>query len=137
MRPTRTRDYVMKKLFVMLFVATSLLAVSCKKDTTVKLTGTQWVGKVTIGEFNGTYYMSFLTDSTGKMDVSLRGGGEDEDYTQPFTYTFDGKETGALKIDDDIADTFHYSAENSTITLFLSPEEAEEMTISSIVFHKK
>lgn len=127
----------MKKLFVMLFVATSLLAVSCKKDNTVKLTGTQWVGKVTIGEFNGTYYMSFLTDSTGKMDVSLRGGGEDEDYTQPFTYTFDGKETGVLNIDDDIADTFHYSAENSTITLFLSPEEAEEMTISSIVFHKK
>ena len=127
----------MKKLFVMLFVATSLLAVSCKKDNTVKLTGTQWVGKVTIGEFNGTYYMSFLTESTGKMDVSLRGGGEDEDYTQPFTYTFDGKETGVLNIDDDIADTFHYSAENSTITLFLSPEEAEEMTISSIVFHKK
>ena len=127
----------MKKLFVMLFVATSLLAVSCKKDTTVKLTGTRWVGNVTIGEFNGSYYMSFLTDSTGKMDVSLRGGGEDEDYTQPFTYTFDGKETGVLNIDDDIADTFHYSAKNSTITMFLSPEEAEEMTISSIVFHKK
>ena len=127
----------MKKLFVMLFVATSLLAVSCKKDNTVKLTGTQWVGNVTIGEFNGSYYMSFLTDSTGKMDVSLRGGGEDEDYTQPFTYTFDGKETGVLNIDDDIADTFHYSAENSTITMFLSPEEAEEMTISCIVFHKK
>ena len=137
MRPTRTRDYVMKKLFVMLFVATSLLAVSCKKDTTVKLTGTQWVGNVTIGEFNGSYYMSFLTDSTGKMDVSLRGGGEDEDYTLPFTYTFDGKETGVLKVGDGMADTFHYSAENSTITLFLSPEEAEEMTISSIVFHKK
>ena len=116
----------MKKLFVMLFVATSLLAVSCKKDTTVKLTGTQWVGKVTIGEFNGSYIMSFLTDSTGKMDVSLRGGGEDEDFTLPFTYTFDGKETGVLKIDDDTADTFHYSAENSTITLFLSPEEVEE-----------
>ena len=136
MRPTRTRDYVMKKLFVMLFVATSLLAVSCKKDTTVKLTGTQWVGKVTIGEFNGSYYLSFLTDSTGKMDGSLRGGGEDEDFTQPFTYTFDGKETGVLNIDDE-ADTFHYSAENSTITLFLSPGEVEEMTISSIVFHKK
>ena len=127
----------MKKLFVMLFVATSLLAVSCKKDNTVKLTGTQWVGNVTIGEFNGSYYMSFLTDSTGKMDVSLRGGGEDEDYTLPFTYTFDGKETGVLNIDDDTADTFHYSAENSTITMFLSPEEAEEMTISCIVFHKK
>ena len=127
----------MKKLFVMLFVATSLLAVSCKKDTTVKLTGTQWVGKVTIGEFNGSYYLSFLTDSTGKMDASLRGGGEDEDFTQPFTYTFDGKETGVLKVGDGMADTFHYSAENSTITLFLSPEEAEEMTISSIVFHKK
>ena len=127
----------MKKLIVMLFVATSLLAVSCKKDNTVKLTGTQWVGKVTIGEFNGSYYMSFLTDSTGKMDVSLRGGGEDEDYTLPFTYTFDGKETGVLNIDDDTADTFHYSAENSTITLFLSPGEVEEMTISSIVFHKK
>ena len=126
----------MKKLFVMLFVATSLLAVSCKKDTTVKLTGTQWVGKVTIGEFNGSYYLSFLTDSTGKMDGSLRGGGEDEDFTQPFTYTFDGKETGVLNIDDE-ADTFHYSAENSTITLFLSPGEVEEMTISSIVFHKK
>ena len=127
----------MKKLIVMLFVATSLLAVSCKKDTTVKLTGTQWVGKVTIDEFNGTYYMSFLTESTGKMDVSLRGGGEDEDFTQPFTYTFDGKENGVLNIDDDIADTFRYSAENSTITVFLSHEEAEEMTISSIVFHKK
>lgn len=127
----------MKKLFVMLFVATSLLAVSCKKDTTDKLTSTRWVGNVTIGEFNGSYYMSFLTDSTGKMDVSLRGGGEDEDYTLPFTYTFDGKETGVLKVGDGMADTFHYSAENSTITLFLSPEEAEEMTISSIVFHKK
>ena len=127
----------MKKLFVMLFIATSLLAGSCKKDTTVKLTGTQWVGKVTIGEFNGSYYLSFLTDSTGKMDGSLRGGGEDEDYTLPFTYTFDGKETGVLNIDDDTADTFHYSAENSTITVFLSPEEVEEMTISSIVFHKK
>ena len=127
----------MKKLFVMLFVATSLLAVSCKKDNTVKLTGTQWVGKVTIGEFNGSYDMSFLTDSTGKMDISLRGGGEYEDFTQPFTYTFDGKETGVLKVEDDVADTFHYSAENSTITMFLSPEEAEEMTISSIVFHKK
>ena len=127
----------MKKLFVMLFVVTSLLAVSCKKDTTVKLTGTQWVGNVTIGEFNGSYYMSFLTDSTGKMDVSLRGGGEDEDYTLPFTYTFDGKETGVLNIDEDIADTFHYSAENSTITVYLNPEEVEEMTISSIVFHKK
>ena len=127
----------MKKLFVMLFVATSLLAVSCKKDTTVKLTGTQWVGKVTIGEFNGSYYLSFLTDSTGKMDASLRGGGEDEDFTLPFTYTFDGKETGMLKVEDGMADTFHYSAENSTITLFLSPEEAEELTISSIVFHKK
>lgn len=127
----------MKKLIVMLFVATSLLAVSCKKDNTVKLTGTQWVGKVTIGEFNGSYIMSFLTDSTGKMDVSLRGGGEDEDYTQSFTYTFDGKETGALKIDDEVTDTFRYCAENSTITVFLSPEEAEEMTISSIVFYKK
>ena len=137
MRPTRTRDYVMKKLLVMLFVATSLLAVSCKKDTTVKLTGTQWLGKVNIGEFNGTYYMSFISDWTGKMDGSLRGGGEDEDFTQPFTYTFDGKETGVLNIDDDIADTFHYSAENSTITVFLSPEEVEELTISSIVFHKK
>ena len=137
MRPTRTRDYVMKKLFVMLFVATSLLAVSCKKDTTVKLTGTQWVGKVTIGEFNGSYIMSFLTDSTGKMDVSLRGGGEDEDFTLPFTYTFDGKETGVLKIDDGVIDTCHYNAENSTITLFLSPEEAEEMSIGSIVFYKK
>ena len=135
----------------MLFVATSLLAVSCKKDTTVKLTGTQWVGKVTIDEFNGSYYLSFLTDSTGKMDASLRGSGEDEDFTLPFTYTFDGKETGVLpftytfdgketgvlKVGDGMADTFHYSAENSTITLFLSPEEAEEMTISSIVFHKK
>ena len=127
----------MKKLIVMLFVAASLLAVSCKKDNTVKLTGTQWVGKVTIGEFNGSYDMSFLTDSTGKMDISLRGGGEYEDFTQPFTYTFDGKETGVLKVEDDVADTFHYSAENSTITMFLSPEEAEEMTISSIVFHKK
>ena len=127
----------MKKLFVMLFVATSLLAVSCKKDTTVTLTGTQWVGKVTIGEFNGSHIMSFLTDSTGKMDVSLRGGGEDEDFTLPFTYTFDGKETGVLNIEDDIADTFHYNAENSTITLFLSSEEAEEPTISSIVFYKK
>ncbi len=127
----------MKKLFVMLFVATSLLAVSCKKDTTIKITGTQWVGKVTIGEFNGSYIMSFLTDSTGKTDVSLRGGGEDEDFTQPFTYTFDGKETGVLKIDDDVIDTFHYNAENSTITLFLSPEEAEEMSIGSIVFYKK
>ena len=122
----------MKKLFVMLFVATSLLAVSCKKDTTVKLTGTQWVGKVTIDEFNGSYYLSFLTDSTGKMDASLRGSGEDEDFTLPFTYTFDGKETGVLNIDEDIADTFHYSAENNTITLFLSPEEAEEMTIRAI-----
>ncbi len=121
----------------MLFVATSLLAVSCKKDTTVKLTGTQWVGNVTIGEFNGSYYMSFLTDSTGKMDVSLRGGGEDEYFTHPFTYTFDGKETGVLKVGDGMADTFHYSAENSTITLFLSPEEAEELTVSSIVFYKK
>lgn len=137
MHPTRTRACVMKKLFVMLFVATSLLAVSCKKDNTVKLTGTQWVGKVTIGEFNGSYIMSFLTDSTGKMDVSLRGGGEDEDYTLPFTYTFDGKETGVLKIDDEVIDTFHYNAENSTITLFLSPEEAEEMSIGSIVFYKK
>ena len=127
----------MKKLFVMLFVATSLLAVSCKKDTTIKITGTQWVGKVTIGEFNGSYIMSFLTDSTGKMDASLRGGGEDEDFTLPFTYTFDGKETGVLKIDDDVIDTFHYNAENSTITLFLSPEEAEEMSIGSIVFYKK
>lgn len=126
----------MKKLFVMLFIATSLLAESCKKDTTVKLTGTQWVGKVTIGDFNGSYHMSFLTDSTGKMDVSLRGGGEDEDYTQPFTYTFDGKETGVMKIDDEVTDSFRYSAENSTITLFLDPEEAAEMTISSIVFHK-
>ena len=127
----------MKKLFVMLFVATSLLAVSCKKDTTVKLTGTQWVGNVTIGEFNGSYIMSFLTDSTGKMDASLRGGGEDEDFTLPFTYTFDGKETGMLKVEDGMADTFHYSAENNTITLFLSPEEAEEMSIGSIVFYKK
>jgi hypothetical protein len=81
--------------------------------------------------------MSFLTDSTGKMGVSLRGGGEDEDYTLPFTYTFGGKETGVLNIDDDTADTFHYSAKNSNITLFLSPEEVEEMSISSIVFHKK
>ena len=120
----------------MLFIATSLLAGSCKKDTTVKLTGTQWVGKVTIGDFNGSYIMSFLTDSTGKTDVSLRGGGEDEDFTLPFTYTFDGKETGVLKIDDGVIDNFHYSAENSTITLFLDPEEAAEMTISSIVFHK-
>ena len=127
----------MKKLFVMLFVATSLLAVSCKKDTTVKLTGTQWEGKVSIGEFNGSYYMSFLTDSTGKMDASLRDGVEYEDFTQPFSYTFDGKETGVLKLEEDVTDTFHYSAENSTITVFLSPEEAEEMTISSIVFHKK
>ena len=127
----------MKKLFVMLFIATSLLAGSCKKDTTVKLTGTQWVGKVTIGDFNGSYIMSFLTDSTGKTDVSLRGGGEDEDFTLPFTYTFDGKETGVLKIDDGVIDNFHYSAENSTITLFLDPEEAAEMTISSIVFYKK
>lgn len=127
----------MKKLIVMLFVATSLLAVSCKKDTTVKLTGTQWEGKVSIGEFNGSYYMSFLTDSTGKMDASLRDGVEYEDFTQPFSYTFDGKETGVLKLEEDVTDTFHYSAENSTITVFLSPEEAEEMTISSIVFHKK
>lgn len=127
----------MKKLFVILFVATSLLAVSCKKDTTVKLTGTQWEGKVSIGEFNGSYYMSFLTDSTGKMDASLRDGVEYEDFTQPFSYTFDGKETGVLKLEEDVTDTFHYSAENSTITVFLSPEEAEEMTISSIVFHKK
>lgn len=126
----------MKKLFVMLFVATSLLAVSCKKDTTVKLAKTEWQATLTQPGFNGVYDMVFETDSTGFMEIDLSGDVDNESFDETFTYTFDGKSNGVLTIEEDIHEPFTYDGAAKTITVMLDKEQVEEMGVDRIVFHQ-
>ena len=120
----------------MLFVATSLLAVSCKKDTTVKLVNTEWQATLTQPGFNGVYDMVFETDSTGFMDIDLSGDVDNESFSETFTYTFDGKSNGVLTIEEDIHEPFTYDGADKTITVMLNKEQVEEMGVDRIVFHQ-
>ena len=115
MRPTRSRANEMKKLMAIIVIAAALITVSCKKET-VKLAGTKWEASVSeVDGFHGEYLMTF-------------------------TYTFDGKEHGTLKIET-VGDTVHFSYSKSsgkpTITIQLSDEEMQEMGFSSLVFHQQ
>ena len=77
-------------------------------------------------------FLSVLLIGIFCLSLTACGGGSVKTSQEDSSF-----EKKMLNIEDDIADTFHYNAENSTITLFLSSEEAEEPTISSIVFYKK
>ena len=140
MRPTRSRANEMKKLMAIIVIAAALITVSCKKET-VKLAGTKWEASVSVVDgFHGEYLMTFVSDSTGMMDESVMEGDEVDAETLPFTYTFDGKEHGTLKIET-VGDTVHFSYSKSsgkpTITIQLSDEEMQEMGFSSLVFHQQ
>jgi hypothetical protein len=107
----------------------------------VKLAGTKWKSSVSIVDgFHGEYLMTFVSDSTGMMDESVMEGDEVDVETLLFTYTFDGKEHGTLKIEtDDDIEHFSYSKSSGkpTITIQLSDEEMQEMGFSSLVFHQQ
>ena len=126
----------MKKILAIFLVAASLLTVSCKKVEKISLSGTKWQASMQVMEFTGTYTMTFATDSTGLMNAVLVGGGEDEEFTETFPYTFDGVSAGTLTIADEETQTFTYSSSDKTITILFKPEEAEEMGIDRLVFHK-
>ena len=130
----------MKKLMTILVIAAALITVSCKKET-VKLAGTKWEASVSVVDgFHGEYLMTFVSDSTGVLEESVTEGDEVDVETFHFTYTFDGKERGTLKIetDDDIEHfTYSKSSGKPTITIQLSDEEMQEMGFSSLVFHQQ
>lgn len=130
----------MKKLMAILVIAAALITVSCKKET-VKLAGTKWEASVSVADgFHGEYLMTFVSDSTGMLDESVMEGDEVDVETFLFTYTFDGKEHGTLKIEtDDDIEHFSYSKSSGkpTITIQLSDEEMQEMGFSSLVFHQQ
>lgn len=140
MRPTRSRANEMKKLMTILVIAAALITVSCKKET-VKLSSTKWKASVSIVDgFHGEYLMTFVSDSTGMLDESIMEGDEVDVETFLFTYTFDGKEHGTLKIEtDDDIEHFSYSKSSGkpTITIQLSDEEMQEMGFNSLVFHQQ
>ncbi|MBR3434522.1 MAG: hypothetical protein IKG88_01390 [Bacteroidales bacterium] len=130
----------MKKLMTILVIAAALITVSCKKET-VKLAGTKWEASVSVVDgFHGEYLMTFVSDSTGMLDESVMEGDEVDVETFLFSYSFDGKEHGTLKIEtDDDIEHFSYSKSSGkpTITIQLSDEEMQEMGFSSLVFHQQ
>lgn len=130
----------MKKLMAILVIAAALITVSCKKET-VKLAGTKWEASVSVVDgFHGEYLMIFVSDSTGMLDESVMEGDEVDVETFLFSYSFDGKEHGTLKIEtDDDIEHFSYSKSSGkpTITIQLSDEEMQEMGFSSLVFHQQ
>lgn len=130
----------MKKLMAILVIAAALITVSCKKET-VKLAGTKWEASVSVVDgFHGEYLMTFVSDSTGMLDESVMEGDEVDVETFLFSYSFDGKEHGTLKIEtDDDIEHFSYSKSSGkpTITIQLSDEEMQEMGFSSLVFHQQ
>lgn len=130
----------MKKLMAIIVIAAALITVSCKKET-VKLAGTKWEASVSVEDgFHGEYLMTFVSDSTGMMDESVMEGDEVDVETFLFSYSFDGKEHGTLKIEtDDDIEHFSYSKSSGkpTITIQLSDEEMQEMGFSSLVFHQQ
>ena len=140
MRPTRSRANEMKKLMGIIVIAAALITVSCKKET-VKLAGTKWEASVSVVDgFHGEYLMTFVSDSTGMLDESVMEGDEVDVETFLFSYSFDGKEHGTLKIEtDDDIEHFSYSKSSGkpTITIQLSDEEMQEMGFSSLVFHQQ
>lgn len=140
MRPTRSRANEMKKIMAIIVIAAALITVSCKKET-VKLAGTKWEASVSVVDgFHGEYLMTFVSDSTGMLDESVMEGDEVDVETFLFSYSFDGKEHGTLKIEtDDDIEHFSYSKSSGkpTITIQLSDEEMQEMGFSSLVFHQQ
>lgn len=140
MRPTRSRANEMKKLMAIIVIAAALITVSCKKET-VKLACTKWEASVSVVDgFHGEYLMTFVSDSTGMLDESVMEGDEVDVETFLFSYSFDGKEHGTLKIEtDDDIEHFSYSKSSGkpTITIQLSDEEMQEMGFSSLVFHQQ
>ena len=130
----------MKKLMAIIVIAAALFTVSCKKET-VKLAGTKWEASVSVVDgFHGEYLMTFVSDSTGMLDESVMEGDEVDVETFLFSYSFDGKEHGTLKIEtDDDIEHFSYSKSSGkpTITIQLSDEEMQEMGFSSLVFHQQ
>jgi hypothetical protein len=130
----------MKKLMAIIVIAAALITVSCKKET-VKLAGTKWEASVSVVDgFHGEYLMTFVSDSTGMLDESVMEGDEVDVETFLFSYSFDGKEHGTLKIEtDDDIEHFSYSKSSGkpTITIQLSDEEMQEMGFSSLVFHQQ
>lgn len=126
----------MKKILAIFLVAASLLTVSCDKVKEIKLSGTKWQASMQIMEFSGTYTMTFATDSTGLMNAVLVGGGEDEEFSDPFTYTFDNVSAGTITISGEEPQIFTYNPDEKTITILFKPEEAEEMGIDRLVFHQ-
>lgn len=130
----------MKKLMAIIVIAAALITVSCKKET-VKLAGTKWEASVSVEDgFQGEYLMTFVSDSTGMLDESVMEGDEVDVETFLFSYSFDGKEHGTLKIEtDDDIEHFSYSKSSGkpTITIQLSDEEMQEMGFSSLVFHQQ
>ena len=130
----------MKKLMGIIVIAAALITVSCKKET-VKLAGTKWEASVSVVDgFHGEYLMTFVSDSTGMLDESVMEGDEVDVETFLFSYSFDGKEHGTLKIEtDDDIEHFSYSKSSGkpTITIQLSDEEMQEMGFSSLVFHQQ
>lgn len=130
----------MKKLMAIIVIAAALITVSCKKET-VKLAGTKWEASVSVEDgFHGEYLMTFVSDSTGMLDESVMEGDEVDVETFLFSYSFDGKEHGTLKIEtDDDIEHFSYSKSSGkpTITIQLSDEEMQEMGFSSLVFHQQ
>lgn len=130
----------MKKIMAIIVIAAALITVSCKKET-VKLAGTKWEASVSVVDgFHGEYLMTFVSDSTGMLDESVMEGDEVDVETFLFSYSFDGKEHGTLKIEtDDDIEHFSYSKSSGkpTITIQLSDEEMQEMGFSSLVFHQQ
>ncbi|MBR1834898.1 MAG: hypothetical protein IJ785_05280 [Bacteroidales bacterium] len=131
----------MKKFMAMFLVAASLLVVSCKKENeTVKLAGTSWKSSLSVGNFQADYQISFITDTTGRLDMAIIEAGEPDVETVQFTYTFDGRKNGTMVLEDE-PNSFTYSDQGSdnkpTITISLSPEMASEMGVSTLVFHKQ
>lgn len=129
----------MKKFLVMLLVSAAMLAVSCEQDGIVYLSGTTWRAALSEYGLSGEYVMSFITDSTGRMDYSVsEGEGDVESDSLPFTYTFDGMEKGVLDIETGGLEQFTYARSNGkpTITVVFSEEEAAEMGFSRMLFRR-
>lgn len=143
----------MKKIFLALMMAATLLTAACKDDQhKLQLANTQWMGIIendpealhyTDGVLitHAKYKLCFNDEKNGKliseMVVLVDGElGESESDWADFTYTFDGTANGTLTLDSAENYSFHYNADSKTIVLPIDADSQSELNASEIVFNR-
>lgn len=134
-----------KKTLVLLFAATTLLAVSCTKEETSEdhptLATTSWRGAVNTNNIEAEYRAEFTDDSTGTLSVWMvttygyNGEQYEEDFDEAFTYTYDGQ-NGTMRFEDKTTNDFRHDAANNTLTIYLDPESAIELQTPTLVLQQ-